>query len=203
LADRGLLLVQGQGEVPSVADLLAGRAITARGFGWDYVLAWNVAEALAARPDVAMIRLVGGRRTLVAQRFWAAIEALARHNSATVTAGRATEAHTAMLRLIAENPGIPGASIKLTLGIDDTRRFQALKNDLLAWCCVFQVEQDEAESHTHDAAWHPWVAGKIARGAGDSASIEPAVATLTQAVLGSPTPIDARVRKVIPLLRWS
>jgi len=195
-----MLLVQGQGEVPSIADLLAGRPVATRGFSWDFVLAWNVAEALARRPDVAMIRLVGGRRTLVERRFWSSVEALARHNSATVRAGGATPAHEAMQRLIAENPGIPGAAIKVMLGIEESRRFQVVKNDLLAWCCVFQAEQDKAEAHTHDAAWHPWSAGKIAAAVREPVGLDAAVAVLTEAVFGVPTSIDRQVKKAIPLL---
>ncbi len=205
LAERGMLLVQGQGQVPSVADLLVGRPVTTRGYSHDYVPAWNLARSLADRPDIAMVRLVGGRRTLVERRFWPAIDGLARHNARIVSSGGATADHAALLRLIAENPGIPGASVKLALGLEGppgSRRFQALKNDLLAWCCIYQTEQDEAEIHTHDQAWHPWPGGKVALGVGDGLSTAAATEVLTGAILGAAAAADRQIRKAIPLLSW-
>ena len=44
LTRTGLLLVQGQAEIPSVADLLAGAPVTTRGYSWDYVPAWNLTD---------------------------------------------------------------------------------------------------------------------------------------------------------------
>ena len=44
LARGGLLLVQGQAEIASVADLLAGTPITTRGYSWDYAPAWNLTD---------------------------------------------------------------------------------------------------------------------------------------------------------------
>ena len=65
LTRTGLLLVQGQAEIPSVADLLAGVPVTTRGYSWDYVPAWNLTDEYESTDDVAVVKLFRGRRTLV------------------------------------------------------------------------------------------------------------------------------------------
>ena len=77
LAGSGLLLVQGQAEVPSVADLLAGRPVTTRGYSWDYEPAWRLTDEYERGGDVAVVKLVRGRRTLVDRALWAPVHALA------------------------------------------------------------------------------------------------------------------------------
>jgi len=158
--DRGLVLVQGQGAVPSLADLLAGKAVTTRGYSWDYVPAWTLREELAARDDVAVVKLVGGRSTLVQARHWPAVETLSR-------ASRATLAGNAMLARIERAPGIAGRELKEALGLsgkDGSRKFQRWKNELEIGLAIDGREQDDPAHHTHDAAWFPWSQSKLARG---------------------------------------
>jgi hypothetical protein len=172
---RGLVLVQGQGAIPSLADLLAGNAVTTRGYSWDYVPAWTLRDELEARDDVAVVKLVGGRSTVVQARHWPAVEALSR-------ASRVAFGANAMLARIERGPGIPGRELKEALGLsgkDGSRTFQRLKNELEIGLAIVGREQDDAPHHTHDAAWFPWSQSKIARGVrGPLPAIDDAVESL-------------------------
>ena len=173
--ERGLVLVQGQGAVPSLADLLAGKAVTTRGYSWDYVPAWTLRDELEARDDVAVVKLVGGRSTVVQARHWLAIEALSRGS-------RATLGGNAMLARIERAPGIVGKELKEALGLsgkDGSRKFQRWKNELEIGLAIVGREQEDAAHHTHDAAWFPWSQSKVAQGArGPLPAIDDAVASL-------------------------
>jgi hypothetical protein len=158
LADVGILLVQGQGPVPSIADLLAGAPVTTRGFSWDYVPAWEARDDLLHRDDVALCKLVGGRATLVSARWWAPVHALALASRAAIVARSGDAA--ALLHAIERAPGTPGATLRASFP-----RFPKLKADLESWLAIVAEEQD-SPTHTHDAAWFPWSSGRIARGAG-------------------------------------
>ena len=172
---RGLVLVQGQGAVPSLADLLAGKAVTTRGYSWDYVPAWTLRDEFDARDDVAVVKLVGGRSTIVHARHWPAVEALSR-------ASRATLAGNAMLARIERAPGIAGRELKEALGLsgkDGSRKFQRWKNELEIGLAIDGREQDDPTHHTHDAAWFPWSRSKIAQGVrGPLPAIDDAVSSL-------------------------
>src|SRR5687767_9120239 len=135
LEERGLLLVQGQAELPSLADLLAGAPVTTRGYSWDYVPAWILRSELAAQDDVALVKLVRGRSTLAHARWWPALEALARAARAAVLDGHAAPGRRELLEAIEARPGTPGLDLKTALGLS-TAEFQRRKNDLAAWLCV-------------------------------------------------------------------
>jgi hypothetical protein len=182
LERRGLLLVQGQAEAPSVADLHAGAPVTTRGYSWDYMPAWRLRDELAARDDVAVVKLLRGRTTLVHRRLWPAVEALARAARAGVLADQATTGRRELLEAIERSPGAPGAALQRGLALSSAE-LQKRKNDLCAWLCIVGEEQDEADAghHTHDLAWSPWRAGKVARGVKRVPSVEDA----TTALLGA------------------
>jgi hypothetical protein len=173
--ERGLVLVQGQGAVPSLADLLAGKAVTTRGYSWDYVPAWTLRDELEGRDDAAVVKLVGGRSTVVHARHWPAIEALSR-------GARATFSGKAMLARIERAPGIAGRELKEALGLsgkDGSRKFQRWKTELEVGLAIVGREQEDTDHHTHDAAWFPWSQSKIARGVrGPLPGIDDAVASL-------------------------
>jgi hypothetical protein len=173
--ERGLVLVQGQGAVPSLADLLAGKAVTTRGYSWDYVPAWTFRDELEARDDVAVVKLVGGRSTVVHARHWPAVESLSR-------ASRATLSGNAMLERIERAPGIAGRELKQALGLsgkDGSRKFQRWKTELEVGLAIVGREQEDAAHHTHDAAWFPWSQSKVARGVrGPLPSIDDAIESL-------------------------
>jgi hypothetical protein len=180
LEERGMLLVQGQAELPSVGDLLAGRPITTQGYSYDHVPAWIHARTLTARDDVAEIKLLRGRRTLVLRRLWPAVQALAvRARAALIAGGERTESHAAsdrrrLLERIEARPGLSGDDLKRDLGLD-ARAFQRAKNDLCARLALWPEDQDESADlgHTHDQLWSPWARGKIARGTRSSALPSP------------------------------
>jgi hypothetical protein len=160
LARDGLLLVQGQAEIASVADLLAGRPITTRGYSWDYAPAWNLTDEYERDRDVAVVKLFRGRRTLVQRRLWPAVDALA--VAARVNA-YARDDLDPFLAIVERSPGIPLGELRTELGLE-RRVFDRPKRTLESWLCVFGRERDDVDFHTHEPALFPWSEGKIARG---------------------------------------
>ena len=94
LVDEGVLLESARGPVPNVAELVAGGPV--RGSWWAHPQSHRIfamINALAARPDVARMRLVNRRITLVHRRLWASLLCLeARFPSGTLLV--AVEEHT-------------------------------------------------------------------------------------------------------------
>ena len=183
--EHGLLLVQGQAEVPSIADLLAGEPVTTMGYSWDYVPAWELAWVLGARADVAECKLLRGRRTLVDRRLWPAVHALA-------CAAR-PNVDSRLLDVVESRPGASGEECRAVLAID-ARAFQREKGKLEQWLCVWGVERDDVEYHTHDRAWHPWSTSKIARGVKKTPPVADACATLEAAIAS-----DVALAKLLPV----
>lgn len=78
LAQRGMLLESARGPIPNVAELVAGEPI--KGSWWGHRAGheiFAVINELAANPDVARMRLVSGKITLVHRRLWPALIRLA------------------------------------------------------------------------------------------------------------------------------
>lgn len=74
LVDQGVLLESARGPVPNVAELVAGEPI--RGSWWAHPQGHRIfatINALAESPDVARIRLINRRITLVHRRLWASL----------------------------------------------------------------------------------------------------------------------------------
>lgn len=186
----GMLLLQGQAEIPSVADLLAGEPVTTRGFSWDYVPAWDYCDFLLQRPDIELVKLFRSKRTLVHQRLWPAVEALASTAKKTVNRKSDLEGHSKILRYVLAHPGISGTELKEVaeqrFSISG-RRFPRIKNHLESWLCLLPFARTDVEYHTHDPAWFPWDFGKIHRSfttGKHSVSPSEALETIGQAVPG-------------------
>jgi hypothetical protein len=93
LAAEGVLLESATGPIPNVAQLVAGEPIT--GSWWAHPASHEIFDAinrLAASPDVARMRLVNGRITLVHRRLWPALLRLADDDEALLVV---SEEHTA------------------------------------------------------------------------------------------------------------
>ncbi len=78
LESHGVLLESAKGPIPSVAQLVAGEPIT--GSWWGHPASHEIFEAinrLADSPDVARMRLVNNKVTLVHRRLWPALLRLA------------------------------------------------------------------------------------------------------------------------------
>jgi hypothetical protein len=93
LAAEGVLLESATGPIPNVAQLVAGEPIT--GSWWAHPVSHEIFDAinrLAASPDVARMRLVNGRITLVHRRLWPALLRLADDDEALLVV---SEEHTA------------------------------------------------------------------------------------------------------------
>jgi hypothetical protein len=91
----GVLLESAKGPIPSVAELVAGEPIT--GSWWGHPASHEIFEAinrLAESSDVARMRLVNNKITLVHRRLWPALLRLAaRFGDAALLV--VTEEHTA------------------------------------------------------------------------------------------------------------
>jgi hypothetical protein len=78
LEAQGVLLESAKGPIPNVAQLVAGEPIT--GSWWGHPASHEIFEAinrLADSPDVARMRLVNKKVTLVHRRLWPALLRLA------------------------------------------------------------------------------------------------------------------------------
>lgn len=162
LKEHGLLLIQGQWEIPSLADLLKGKPITTKGYSWDYVPAWKYSDGLTRRPHLAFLKLFRGKNTIVEKAWWPYLHILALKSVETVLAGKMGKDEQRFLQLVCESPGISGEKIKEKLKIN-SNDFQKIKNNLEKWLCIWGIERSDVECHTHDQAWWPWKEGKIAK----------------------------------------
>jgi hypothetical protein len=183
LSRFGLLLIQGQWEVPSLADLIEGAPVTTRGFSWDYVPAWTLADELQARPDIFAVKLLRGRLTLVHERLWPATDALARAAMMRVGALPARHDAARFFSLVLREPGIAGGAIRERLALD-AAGFQRVKSALEKRLCIFGRERDDTDHHTHESRWFPWPHSPVARATASrrAPAVEQAVATLLAAV---------------------
>jgi hypothetical protein len=199
LTRRGLLLVQGQAEIPSVADLLAGAPVTTRGYSWDYAPAWDLTDELAQRDDVAVVKLFRGRRTLVHRALWAPVATIAARARMGVRARGAHDDHVRVLTAVETAPGIALSDLREQLRLE-RRTCDRVRRDLDQWLCILGREREDVGYHTHEPAFFPWSTGPIAIAttAGPAADVTEAFAALRQAVdAGS----DARLARLFPVAR--
>jgi hypothetical protein len=189
LTRHGLLLVQGQDVVPSLADLLANRPITTRGYSWDYEPAWRMRFELEARADVASVKLLRGKVTLVLERLWPAVRAVAR-------AARTSLPSTEIIDELEAAPGITVERLCDATALDKKAVVKALK-DLERWCCAFSRERDDVGYHTHEQAWYPWSQHPIAKAGRAALAHDDAVDALFEAAGRAEPP--ARLYPVIAL----
>ncbi len=99
LQNAGLLL-ESDRELPSVAGLVAGRAI--RGSWWGHPKGreiFRVMVQLAAHPDVVATKLVSGKVTFVHRRLWDALVAVARSQEPWQLAGLSREARSLLAKV--------------------------------------------------------------------------------------------------------
>ncbi len=203
----GLLLVQGQWEIPSLADLLARRPVVTRGYSWDYVPAWRLYQELGERSDVETAKLFRGRNTLIARRHWPALQALASEAAAAVRRGAGGPEPRRMLEQIESSPGIAGSELKSRLefrGTAGSRRFQRVKTDLERWLCIIGTERLDLGHHTHESVWFPWAQCKSARAMARRKrrlQVEVASESLFRAVYTNGAPARVRTETLFTVLR--
>ncbi len=78
LEETGMLLESAKGPIPNVAQLVAGETISGSWWGHpDSHEIFRVINTIADSPDVARMRLVNGKITLVHRRLWPALLRLA------------------------------------------------------------------------------------------------------------------------------
>ena len=193
--------MQGQSEIPSVADLIAGAPVTTRGYSWDYVPAWNLTDEYARGDEVAVVKLFRGRRTLVHRRLWPAVDALAVAARAHVLALPVRTDARRFVVLVEQRVGVPLSEVREEIRLD-RRVFDRTRRDLEQWLCMLGREREDVDHHTHEPALFPWSAGAIgrARGRGRPHAVDAATATLLAAVDCDPTVSAARLFPVVKLL---
>lgn len=94
LAERGMLLESARGPIPNCAELVAGEPI--RGSWWAHPAGHEIFTAineLDDSPDVARLRLINGKITLVHRRVWPALARL-RSSFPAEALARVDEVHT-------------------------------------------------------------------------------------------------------------
>ncbi|MBP9891124.1 MAG: hypothetical protein KBG84_04405 [Planctomycetes bacterium] len=200
LEKYGLLLVQGQWELPSLADLIEGAPIKVRGFSYDYLPAWNLREELCARADIALCKLFRGKSTLVHKRHWALIDSISRMAQRGVAAGRCEDMRRVMYEVIKAKPGITGEQLKKRLelsGKTGSAKFQRAKADLEQWLAIVGEDEPTGESHTHDQHWRLWAEGRIAKGVEQQDS-EPTLFQAADALMKATFP-DGLPPKMTPM----
>jgi hypothetical protein len=127
---HGVVLASARGPVPSLAEAVAGAAI--RGSWWSHPRARAIFQALeqiAARPEVLVCRLLGGKRTFVHRRLWPALVRVAdRFPRARIA--RVIEEHTERghhrARLIPFPDWVPQAVRKAARNLSESRALRAL-----------------------------------------------------------------------------
>jgi hypothetical protein len=95
LVEEGMLLESARGPIPNCAELVAGEPI--RGSWWAHPAAhqiFDVINALDDSSDVARLRLINGKITLVHRRVWPALSRL-RSSFPPEALARVDEVHTA------------------------------------------------------------------------------------------------------------
>ncbi len=201
---HGLLITQGQREIPSVADLLEGAPITTHGYSWDYVTAWNESGRMAGRPDVSRAKLFRGRSTLIAKRLWPAVDALARDARERLGSRTAPGLQRRFLELAEARPGIPVGELRESLGLD-AKTFQRIKGQLEQKLCLFGVEREDLDYHTHESCCFPWSDSKIAKGVDQRwkrPETDDAIDALLRAVYPKQRPAKPpRISTLFPVLR--
>ena len=70
LASRGILLVEGSHELPSIAGLQADSPGKVGGFSWDSAAARTLARSLCQAHDHTRLDLFRGKDTIVHRRLW-------------------------------------------------------------------------------------------------------------------------------------
>lgn len=99
--ERAGLLLQADGELPSVASLVAGEAI--RGSWWSHPRAhaiYDVCVALGEREDLVSVKLLKGKVTHVARTLWPALVTIGEARAPWQTRGLKGDA-AALLRRVA------------------------------------------------------------------------------------------------------
>jgi hypothetical protein len=102
LESSGLLLLQDK-TFPNVVTIVTGESV--KGSWWAHPLGHQVFRAvnvLAARPDVVVTKLLGGKVTFVHKRLWPALLAVASAREPWQTAGLSPEAEALLEQVLRE-----------------------------------------------------------------------------------------------------
>jgi hypothetical protein len=187
LEQRGMLLVEGSNDFPSVAGLQADNPGMVGGFSWDSAPAHALAQGLAQERDVVRVNLYRGKDTLVHQRMWSALDSIATFNVEAVMAGAAGLKPKKLYYAVQDDPGISGEELKAEFEQDGGGRgYGFVLADLQALLCIVnEPRTDTPSALPSDMVWYHWKRGRVSRmlGSGAPPPIKDAIKTLMSAAL--------------------
>ena len=187
LQERGMLLVEGSNDFPSVAGLQADNPGMVGGFSWDSAPALALAQGLAQERDVVRINLYRGKDTLVHQRMWPALNSIASFNVEAVMSGAAGLKPKKLYYAVQDDPGISGEELKAEFEQDaGGRGYGFVLSDLQALLCiVHEARTDLPSALPSDLVWYHWKRSRVSRmlGSGEPPPIKAAIKTLMSAAL--------------------
>lgn len=176
----GVLLVHDQ-RLPSVTALVAGEVIS--GSWWGHPLGKTIYNALGAiDDDVATVKLVAGKQTLVARRLWPELVAVGAARDEAALAGL-TPASAALLATV-------DASADPVM-VDKPQRTAA---DALEARVLVHVTDVHTDRGHHVKAYESWMAWAGGRGVATSGPPDAARATITALVEAQLSPGTRRPR---------
>lgn len=155
----GILPVFGQISVPSVADLLAGVPVRPKGYSRIMRPAWDYVDARVERGDVLYSKLLSGRRCLVHQDLWRAVDSIGVRSINKLGEEGSRTARGLIVGVIASNPGIAGEELKSLCTTALEISLTAYRNARLmleTYSAIFGLDRTDVDYHTHDQSWHLW-----------------------------------------------
>lgn len=164
----GVLLVHDQ-KLPSVTALVAGEVIG--GSWWGHPMGKTIYNALGSiEDDVATVKLVGGKQTLVARRLWPELASVGAARDATALTGLAPAATTLLAAVDASADPVM---------VDKPHRTAA---DALEARLLVHVTDVHTDRGHHVKAYESWAAWAAARGVAAASRPDAARATITALV---------------------
>ncbi|MBT3395659.1 MAG: hypothetical protein HOB82_06295 [Alphaproteobacteria bacterium] len=187
LEERGMLLVEGSNEFPSVAGLQADNPGKVGGFSWDSAPAHALAQGLAQDREVVRLNLYRGKDTLVHQRLWPALNSIATFNVESVSSGAAGLKPKKLYFAVQDDPGISGEELKSEFEQDGGGRgYGFVLADLQALLCIVnEARTDTPSALPSDLVWYHWKRGRVSRmlGSGEPPPIKDAIKIMMSAAL--------------------
>ena len=201
LEQRGMLLVEGSIDFPSVAGLQADNPGKVGGFSWDSAPAHALAQDLVQQRNVVRVNLYQGMDTLVHKRMWSALDAIATFNVEAVVAGAAGVKPKKLYFAVQDDPGISSEALKAEFEQDGGGPgYGFVLADLQSLLCIVnEARTDTPSSLPSDMVWYHWKRGQVSRmlGSGAPQPIEEALQTLMSAL----PDLDAKPVAAFPCLK--
>lgn len=201
----GILPVFGQLVVPSVADLLAGRAVRSKGYSRLMRPAWDYVDWRLQQGDVVYSKLLQGRRCLIHRSMYRTLDAIAVRCMNRLATVDANTPEGIVFDVVDKTPGIPGNELKLmcidVLGIGASSYTKA-RSVLESRSCIFGLERSDVHYHTHEQSWYSWNFHPVRR---SFQSQKPMTCEQIRSMFGRKFPglADREIHALFPALRFA